>query len=69
MKTYEVTIKATIIKTYTIEAESEAEAVATGNDIFSVEPDEAPERYEQEMINVCEQFATDESRSFGPHYA
>jgi hypothetical protein len=54
MKTYEVTIKATIIKTYTIEAENEAEALATGNDIFSVEPDEAPEHYEQEFVDVSE---------------
>jgi hypothetical protein len=65
MKTYEVTIKATIIKTYTIEAENEAEALATGNDVFSVETDEAPEHYEQEIIDVCEQFATDETRSYG----
>ncbi len=54
MKTYEVTIKATIIKTYTIEAESEAEALATGNDVFSVESDEAPEHYEQDVVDVSE---------------
>ena len=54
MKTYEVTIKATIVKTYTIEAESQAEALATGNDVFSVECDEAPEHYEQEIMDVTE---------------
>jgi len=54
MKKYEVTIKATITKTYTIEAENEAEALATGNDVFSVETDEAPEHYEQELVDVSE---------------
>jgi hypothetical protein len=54
MKKYEVTIKAIIIKTYTIEAESEAEALATGNDLFSVENDEAPEHYEQNVVDVSE---------------
>jgi len=54
MKTYEVTIKAIIIKTYTIEAESEAEATEIGNEVFSVETDEAPEQYEQDIIDVSE---------------
>jgi hypothetical protein len=54
MKTYEVTIKAIIVKTYTIEAESEAEALATANDVFSVENDEAPEHYEQDTVDVTE---------------
>jgi hypothetical protein len=54
MKYYEVTIKATIVKTYTIEAESEAKALATANDVFSVENDEAPEHYEQDTVDVTE---------------
>jgi len=54
MKTYEVTIRATIVKTYTIEAQNEDEALATGHDIFSVETDEAPEHYEQDTVDVSE---------------
>jgi hypothetical protein len=55
MKTYEVTIRATIVKTYIIEAQNKDEAFATGHDIFSVEIDEADERhYEQETVDISE---------------
>lgn len=54
MKTYEVTIRAVIVKTYTIEAMDENEAMSIGHEVFSTEPDEAPERYEQETIDVSE---------------
>ncbi len=55
MKTYEITIRAKLTKTYTIEANSIEEAEATANDIFDIhnEPD-VPENYEQEIIDSCE---------------
>lgn len=67
MTTYEVTIRATVTKTYTVEAADDNEALNTGHEIFSLEQDEAPEHYEQETIDVLEVIATDESRSNGPH--
>jgi hypothetical protein len=54
MKTYEVTIRATVLKTYTVQAHDDNEALNTGHEIFSVETDEAPERYEQETVDVTE---------------
>jgi hypothetical protein len=67
MKTYAVTIKTTITKTYTIEAQAAAEAEATAHDIFTTDCDETPERYQQETIDIEETSATDETRSNGPH--
>lgn len=63
MKTYEVTIRATITKTYTVEATDDNEALNTGHQIFSVELDEAPEHYEQETIDLFEVIAADEGSS------
>lgn len=54
MKTYEVTIKATIVKTYTVQAPDENEALNLGHEVFSVETDEAPEHYEQDTVDVTE---------------
>ena len=54
MKTYEVEIEATIRKTYTVEAESEEEAVDTAHSIFSVLNDDTPEEYTQELLSVGE---------------
>jgi len=54
MKTYEVTIRAVIVKTYTVEAPDENEALNIGHEVFSTETDEAPERYEQETVDVAE---------------
>jgi hypothetical protein len=54
MKKYEVTIKATITKTYTIEAPDDLEAMNIGYEVFSVETDEVPEHYEQELVDVSE---------------
>ena len=54
MKTYEVTIKATIIKTYTVNAENEDNAINIAHDYFTVQIDDAPERYEQETLEITE---------------
>lgn len=54
MKPYEVTIKATIIKTYTVYANSEDEASEIAHDDFTVQIDDAPERYEQETLEITE---------------
>jgi hypothetical protein len=53
MKTYEVTIKATIIKTLTIEAETREAAIEEANETFNIgyERDE-PEQYEQDVVRV-----------------
>lgn len=67
MKTYNVTIRATVTKTLTIEAASQAEAEATANDLFTTECEGPNEDYEQDILDVSEAFATDYSRSNGPH--
>jgi hypothetical protein len=54
MKTYAVTIKAIIVKTYTVQAPDENEALNLGHEVFSVDTDEAPEHYEQETVDVTE---------------
>ena len=54
MKTYAVTIKATIYKTYTVEAASKDEALSLAHESFSVVHDGAPERYEEETNSVEE---------------
>lgn len=54
MKTYAVTIKATIYKTYTVEAADEGEAYDLAHESFSVLHDGAPERYEEETVDVKE---------------
>lgn len=66
MKSYEVTIRATITKTYTVEAEDSIKAAEQAHELFSTEPDPC-EHYEQETLGIEEKFATDESRSNGPH--
>ena len=57
MKTYEVTIRAVITKTYTVDGETEDEAIETAHSIFSVANETGvPEDYEQdtEMVVLCE---------------
>ena len=54
MTTYEVTIRATVTKTLTIEAASKAEAEATAHDLFTTECDGTDERYEQETLDVTQ---------------
>jgi hypothetical protein len=51
MKTYKVTIKATIIKTRTIEAESREAAIEQANETFHL-GDERDEHYEQDVVRV-----------------
>lgn len=53
MKTYEITIRATLTKTYTVEAEDAATAECVAHEIFDIhnEPD-VPENYEQETMDV-----------------
>lgn len=53
MKTYAVTIKATICKTIQVEAENEDDAYVEAHEQFSVLPD-GEERYEQEVIDIEE---------------
>ena len=55
MKTYEVTIKATIYKTLTVEAENEDEAYEAAHEQFSVLPESGTqERYDEETVEVKE---------------
>jgi hypothetical protein len=53
MKTYEVTIKATIIKTLTIEAETREAAIEEANETFNIGHEfDVPEKYEQDVVRV-----------------
>ena len=54
MRTYAVTITATVTKTYTVEAASKDEALSLAHESFSVVHDGAPERYEEETVDVKE---------------
>lgn len=55
MKTYNVTIQATVTKTYTIEANSEETATEFANQCFSVlNEDGVEERYDQQIIDMVE---------------
>lgn len=54
MKTYKVTIRAIIFKTYTVEAEDENIAGTLANERFSVNSDEIEEDYDQDVTNVEE---------------
>jgi hypothetical protein len=49
---YEVTIRATVTKTYTMNAQTEDEAVEDAHNIFSILNDDTPEDYDQETVNV-----------------
>ena len=52
---YEVTIRAVITKTYTIEADDNDEAAAAAYDIFSVQNEQdVPESYTQEVIDTVQ---------------
>lgn len=53
MKTYDVTIRATITKTIRVEAENEDDAYVEAHEQFSVLPD-GEERYEQEATDIEE---------------
>jgi hypothetical protein len=52
MKKYSVTIRATVTKTYEVEAENEELAVQEAHHYFTVMPDNSEERYSEDCINV-----------------
>jgi hypothetical protein len=54
MKTYDVTIQATITKTHSVEAETKDEAVEQAHEIFSVLNDDTPENYKEETLDIVE---------------
>jgi hypothetical protein len=54
MKKFEVTIRATVTKTYLIDSDNIESAIEDAHDYFSVIPDNAPEKYEQETIDAIE---------------
>lgn len=47
---YEITIQAIVTKTYTVEADDEDAAIEEAHQIFTVLSDDAPENYEQDVI-------------------
>ena len=51
---YYVTIKATVRKTYEVEAADKFEAQGTATEMFSVLEDGTPEYYNQEVICVIQ---------------
>lgn len=54
MKTYDVTIKAEIYKTITVQASNEDDAYKEAHEIFTVSADEWRDRYEEETISITE---------------
>lgn len=55
MKTYQVTIRATVTKTYEVEADNADAACEEANSIFSVlNEDGIDENYQQEVIDIEE---------------
>jgi hypothetical protein len=61
VKTYNVTIRATITKTHKVEADSEEDAVNLAHEIFSVLNDDIDENYDQQMHSVEEVKTSDEA--------
>lgn len=54
MKTYEVTIKATIVKTLKVQAETAEAAEKQAEEKFTVECDGDDENYQQEILEVTQ---------------
>lgn len=52
MTTWRVTIKATVTKTYEVEAETKDEATETAHSLFSVAPDDVEEDYDEQTEDV-----------------
>lgn len=50
--TYEVVVRATITKTYTITAPTRDEAISLAHEQFSVLNDDVPEHYEEDCLVV-----------------
>jgi hypothetical protein len=49
---YEVTIRATVYKTITVDADNQDEAYESAHDLFSMQSDGWPEKYEQETMDI-----------------
>lgn len=49
---WEVTIRATVTKTYTVTANNEQDAIEQAHQVFSVLNDDIPEDYNQETITL-----------------
>jgi hypothetical protein len=49
---YEVTIRATVYKTITVDADNQDEAYESAHDLFSTQSDGWPEKYEQETMDI-----------------
>lgn len=54
LKQYDVTIKATVTKTYRVDAKDEDEATEEAHGVFSVLNDDVPEDYNEETLDVEE---------------
>jgi len=54
MKPYEVIIRAIIVKSVRVLADSQEEAIATAHDLFTTEPDGDELRFEQETVEVLQ---------------
>jgi hypothetical protein len=54
MKTFEVTITATITKTYSVEAEDTQQTYDNAHEIFSLLTDDVPEYYDQTTDSIIE---------------
>ena len=54
MKTYDVIIRASIIKTVTVTASDEEGAYEAAHDRFTTVCDGSPEHYEQDTLNINE---------------
>ena len=52
MPKYDVTIRAIITKTYTVEADTENEAISNVHETFTVQADDTPENYEQDVLSI-----------------
>ena len=55
MKNYDVTIKATITKTYSVQADDRDTAYELAHEKFSALSDDTPEHYEQETVDIKEE--------------
>lgn len=49
MNKYRMTVKATVFKTFTVEANNEIEAYELAHAFFSTEPDDIEEKYYEEV--------------------
>jgi hypothetical protein len=61
MAKYEVTIRATVTKTETVEANSYEEATALAHEQFSVLNTDNEEHYEEDTMSIIKQNATEEA--------